>query len=134
MFWLSSRKEDKSSIKLKQENHVTFFICLLIEWCIGHGSLVLLRWLVQAKKKPKKFQKGRATQQKVKGERKPVASEKVIKEVSNMTWFIVLVIFFRIYFFFTHAQLLGELYSDREYLDKLMKDPGIFSDLSQLNM
>ena len=25
---------------------------------------------------------------------------------------------------FIRAQLLGELYSDREYLDKLMKDPG----------
>ena len=39
------------------------------------------RCLLQAKKKTKKFQKGRVAQQKAKGERKPVASEKVIKEV-----------------------------------------------------
>ena len=42
-----------------------------------------MHFLVQAKKKPKKFQKGRVAQQKAKGERKPVASEKVIKEVKH---------------------------------------------------
>ena len=58
-------------------------------------------------------------QQKMKGERKPVASEKVIKEVRERERE-------RNYYFLTIImQLLGELYSDREYLDKLMKDPGL---------
>jgi hypothetical protein len=45
--------------------------------------LCILHCLLQAKKKTKKFQKGRVAQQKAKAERKPVASEKVIKEVKD---------------------------------------------------
>ena len=48
-----------------------------------YNIIIHIHCRVQAKKKPKKFQKGRVAQQKAKGERKPVASEKVIKEVKD---------------------------------------------------
>ena len=60
---------------------------------------------IMNKKKAMKLQKpalkAAAAQMKAKVERKPVASEKTVKE------------------------LLGELYADKEYLEKLLKDPGL---------
>jgi hypothetical protein len=59
---------------------VFFFVVFLHIW---RDMLRILHCLLQAKKKTKKFQKGRVAQQKAKAERKPVASEKVIKEVKD---------------------------------------------------
>lgn len=56
--------------------------------------------MLQAVKKPKKLIRGREHMKKEKVERKPVASEKTTK------------------------QLLGEMHPDKEYLERLLSDPG----------
>ncbi len=66
---------------------------------MDYNYLSKLGFFVQAVKKPKKLLRGHQQVKKESVERKPVASEKTTKE------------------------LLGEMYSDKEYLERLLVDP-----------
>lgn len=76
-----------AACKLEKIGDLTFFqqqdAIVSMRVFFSKDMLLHIHCWVQAKKKPKKFQKGRVAQQKAKGERKPVASEKVIKEVKD---------------------------------------------------
>ena len=77
--------------------------------------------VVQGKKRGKRRTKAATTtQQKTVGERKPVASDRAVKDVcfrNSCSFLGLLPTFFS-------TKILGELYVDREYLSNLIKDPG----------
>lgn len=82
----------------------------------------------QGRKRGKRRAKAAAAaQQKTVGERKPVASDRTVKDVCATE------VKHSLYIDLFCFQILGELYVDREYLSNLIKDPGMMIHCTCIN-